>query len=205
MWESSSDNSTPANYQLYELITQGASPVTVSEMKIYLGLPASSTAFDTLLDELIDACTSWGEAYTSRDFRDNQYELYLDCFEQRLSVRRNPIDTIDSVKYSVATNYDTTVTSSVYYLKNGVQLSEILLLPDQDWPTDGLDIEQGIQITFTTKAVNISMLDQAIVAIKRHVAFMFSNRGDCGDCGSCAGGDAANVEVLYNLFRIARV
>jgi len=199
----SSDDSTLKNYQLYEMITAGTSPVSLADMKTYLGV--TTAAFDALLQTLIDSCTAWGQSYTSRDFTDNAYTLLIDEFEDRISVRRNPIDTIDSVKHSVATVFDTTVATTVFYLKRGVQLSEILLLPDQEWPTDGLDIEQGIEISFTTKAIPVNQLDMAINAIKRHVAFMFENRGDCGDCGSCAGAEASGAIPIYDLFRIPRI
>ena len=110
MWESSSDNSTPANYQLYELVQKGVSPVDLTEMKTYLGSPSAS--FDAMIQGLIDTCTEWGECYTSREFTDNQHKLFIDCFEDRISVRKNPIDVIDSVKYSVVTLYDTTVAAT---------------------------------------------------------------------------------------------
>lgn len=196
----SSDDSTLANYQLYTLVMSGDSPVTLSVMKSYLGVTTAGQ--DTFIQSLIDACTTWGQNYTSRDFTDNQYELLIDEFENRISLRRNPIDTIDSVEYTLLSVL-TAVNTSVYYLKKGVQLSEILLQPDQEWPTDGDEIEQGIKITFTTEAIGPDKLSLAILAIQRHVAYMFENRGDCGDCGGCA--DAAGVFPIYNQFRIPRV
>ena len=201
MFDISSVDSTPANYHLYEVTMQGASPVSLADMKTYLGGP--NAANDDLIQSLIDACTDWGEKWTGREFRANLYTLLIDCFEERIELRRNPIDTIDSVEHSVTVQFDTTVASTVYYKKDGVQRSEILLLPDQSWPTVNLDIEQGIKITFTTKAVGPDKLDIAITAIKRHVAYMFENRGDCADCGGCS--DAANVLGLYAMIRIPRI
>jgi uncharacterized phiE125 gp8 family phage protein len=199
---SSSDNSTLQNYQLYELVGKGTQPVSLAEIKTYLGV--TNTASDALLQSLLDACTAWGQSYTGREFSDNDYILHIDCFEDRISLRKNPIDSITTVKYSVAFSL-VTIASTVYYLKNGVQLSEILLKPDQIWPTDGDEIEQGIQIAFKTKAVDDLKLDMAKTAIKRHTAYMFENRGDCGDCGSCAGKDAAGVTSIYDYMRIPRV
>ena len=201
--ENSSDDSTLQNYQLYELIELGENPVSVSQMRSYLGL-GSNNCFDPILKDLIDSCTTWGESYTGREFRANQYTLLIDSFADRISLRKNPIGTIDSVKY-ILSNVLTTVDAATYFLKKGVHLSEILLAEDKSWPTDADNREQVVEIAFTTKAVDAAKLSKVKTAIHRHVAFMFDNRGDCGDCGACAGKDAANVEGIYNQLRIARI
>ncbi len=201
----SSDDSTSANYQLYDLTSQGKSPVKLADVKEYLGFGKNTTnCNDELIQTLIDSCTAWGEGYTAREFTANTYDLFLDCFEDRISLRRNPIDAIDTVKYLVSAAL-VTVASSVYYLKSGVQISEVLLQDGQEWPTDGDTIEHLIQITFTTKAINARKLSMAKNAIMRHVIYMFENRGDCSDCGSCAGKDQAGATPIYDLLRIARI
>lgn len=189
---------TTSNYQLYELVTAGTPPVLLADMKKYLGI--TNTMSDVLIDELINTCTAWGQDYTAREFTDNTYTLKLDEFDTRLCVRRNPIATITSIKYVVSAAL-VTVASTVYYLKKGVQQSEILLMPDQSWPTDGDDIEQGIVIEFITEAINANKLAMAVSAIKRHVAWMFENRGDCAEDAA----ERSGAESIYNNFRIARV
>ena len=201
----STDNSTLKNYQLYTPVSFGASPVSLDDMKTYLAIPLTNTTQDDFVQNLIDACTYWGMDYTGREFMVNEYTLTEDYFETRSSIRRNPVDTIDSVKYTDTNGDEQTVDSSWYYLKNGVQLSEMLLDSKYDWPDDVIEREQSIVIQFKTKAIPENKLAMAIAAIKRHVAYMFANRGDCGECGDCSGADAANVEFLYNMFRIARI
>ena len=202
-YQFSSDNSTLKNYQLYEMITYGGSPVSVDDMKVYLSIPAANTSHDALLTTLLLTCALWGQKYTGREFSINVYTLLIDALESRISVRRNPIDTIDSIKYSVDAQFDTTIDSSVYYPKHGVQLSEILEDPDEDWPTDGWDKEQGIEITFTTKAIGEDKLPIAETAIKVCVAYMFSNRGDCGDCSECA--SKSGAQKLFDMIRIPQI
>ena len=198
---------TEPNAQLYTMEVAGTSPVSLAEMKAYLG--GSKDSDDALVQILIDACTQWGQKYTGRDFTDNQYTLLLDCFETSFCLRRNPIDTIDSIKYSVTTIFDVTIAATVYYLKKGVQLSfvELNISTDQEWPTDGLDQDgrqQSIEITFTTKAVGPDKIDIAKLGIFRHVAYMYENRGDCGmDCNGCA--DAAGVKPIYNEIAIPKI
>jgi uncharacterized phiE125 gp8 family phage protein len=200
-FEQTSDNNTLQNYQLYDVISLGPSPVSLEDMKLYLSV--TNSVNDVLIQQLINACTSWGELYTARDFRANNYNLYLDLFATRIELRKNPISIINSIDYYVDNNF-VTIDSDIYYLKNGFQISEILLIDSEQWPTNGDTIEQAIKIDFTTKAVDERKLQIAEDAIKRHVAYMFENRGDCVECSGCAGSDAANVKVLYDMLRIPR-
>lgn len=200
-FQQTSDNSTLQNYQLYEVISLGTPPVSLAEMKLYLGI--TNNINDALIQQLIDSCTSWGELYTNRDFRINNYNLFLDCFAPRIIIRRNPVLVINSIEYLMDDSF-ITVDPTIYYLKNGLQISEILLKQSEIWPTDVDDIEQAIKMDFDTESVGPRKLQIAIDAIKRHVAYMFENRGDCVECSTCAGSDAANVKVLYDMLRIPR-
>ncbi len=200
-FEDTSDNSTLQNYQLYELVVLGPSPVTLAEMKAYLGIVNNIN--DVLIQSLINSCTSWGELYTGREFRANQYDLLIDSFPTRIELRKNPIDVINSIQY-ISDSIFVVVDNTIYYLKSGVQISEILLRSGDEWPQDVDEIEQAVKINFLTKAVDARKLEIAKSAIERHVAYMYENRGDCVDCGSCSGVDAANVDVLYNFMRIPR-
>lgn len=200
-FEDTSDNSTLQNYQLYQLITLGPSPVTLAEMKLYLGIVNNIN--DALIQSLIDSCTAWGEIYTARDFRVNVYDLLIDSFPTRIELRKNPVNIINNIQY-IRGGIFVVVDDSIFYLKNGVQISEILLNVGEEWPQDVDEIEQAVKINFSTKAVDARKIVMAENAIKRHVAYMYENRGDCVDCGSCSGVDAANVDVLYNFMRIPR-
>ena len=191
---------TDANSQVYEMIVAGTSPVLLATAKAYLG--GSKNSDDTLVQTLINACTQWGQKFTKRDFSANQYTLLLDCFEDPIELRRNPIDVIDSVEYLKSGSFDT-ILATVYYLKFGIQVSSIKLNVDQQWPTDGDDREQFIKITFTTKAISVDKIDIATLGILRHVAYMYENRGDCGSCSECA--DAAGVKPTYNLIKIVNI
>jgi len=190
------------NVQFYELISSDPSPVTLDEAKDYLKITVD--ADDDLIQALIDACTEWGEKYTARDFRVNQWKLSIDIFETVIKLFRSPINTIDSVEYfnDEETPVETTVSADVYYQKKLTQHTEIHLQIDQEWPEDVLEQEQQIAITFSTQPV--ASIESIKKAILRHVMYMYENRGDCGtDCAGCA--DPAGVTVIYNLYRIARI
>ena len=184
---------------VYTFESEVASPVTKKDMKAYLKV--TNTKDDDLIQSMIDACTKWGEKYTGRDFRAITWKLLLDCFpaSTRILLKRDPVATITSIKHLVD-DVLTTVDSSIYYLKKNTQNSEILLLEDQDWPTDTDNREQSITVEFVTTGYVCQ--DNIINAIKQHVAYMYYNRGDC-DTDSSA--KQSGVRLIYGQFRITRV
>lgn len=182
--------------QHYEIIAFGPDPVPLSDMKDYLKV--TGTAQDALIQSMITAATEWGEKYTGREFRANQWKLLIDCFESRIEVRRSPVASIDEVSHLVS-DAPVVVSSSVYYLKKGNFSSEILLDDGQEWPTDTDEREQAITINFTTEQYKCGDLIEA--GIRQHVAHWFYNRGDCS-CESAA--NDSGVKSIYSLFKIPR-
>ena len=136
----------------YEIIAGGPPPVSLVDMKAYLRISFSQD--DGIISALLDAVTEYGEKYTGRDFRVNTWRLFLDAFTTRIPIVRNPVDIITTVKYLKSGSL-TTVASSTYYLKNLTQSSEILLNVDEEWPTDGDEREQAIEIEFQTKVFEL--------------------------------------------------
>ncbi len=209
--------------QVYELISAGASPVSLATMKSFLKI--TNTVDDALIQVLIDAATEFGEKYTGREFRANQWKLLLDSFfdlsnsrhhdrhnslefktltlgriSSRIMLNRDPVDVVDSVQHLVDTDL-VTVDSSIFYLKKNTQDSEILLFENQEWPDDTDNREQAIEILFTTKAYRC--INSIIEAIQMHVANLYINRGDCPDAAS--GAKDSGAIAIYNQFRIARI
>jgi len=213
--------------QVYELVSFGTSPVSLADMKTWMR--ETSTADDTLIQSLIDSATEFGEKYTGRAFRANQWKLLLDSFSdfgntserfqhdhigldvhpallptnsfsERIELRRDPVNAIDSITHLVSAS-PVTITSTDYYLKKLTQSSEILLFDGKDWPTDTDDREQAIEVTFTTKAYRC--INEIINAIKLHVSNLYTNRGDCNDSAKSASDSGATI--LYDQFRISRV
>lgn len=186
------------NVAVYQKVSVEASPVSLAPMKAYLKITAA--ADDTIIQAMIDAATEWGEKYTGRDFRAITWDLLLDKFTDRIELRRDPVDTITTVKHLVSGSL-VTVDAAVFYLKKLVQSSEILLNEDQEWPTDTDDREQVIEIRFVTEGYRCQ--DSIIDAIERMVAFWYRNRGDCPNVKASAEG--AGVTPILDQFRISRV
>lgn len=183
---------------VYQLLTKAASPIKLAETKSYLKIKNSSD--DTVIKDLITAATIWGENYVGRDFRVKTWKLLLDAFADRITLRRDPVASITTVKYLVS-DVLTTVTSSTYYLKKLVTCSEIILADSQSWPTDIDDREQAIEIEFATSAY--FQQEEIKRAVIRHVAFMYENRGDCDDLED--GAKKSGVTDIYDQFRVERI
>lgn len=183
--------------EFYDFVSAAGSPVTLNEVKDYMKAKDDD---DELIQSMIDAATSWGESFTGRDFRAITYDLKLDAFTDRILLKRNPVNEITSVKHLVS-DAETTVDSSIYYLKENTQNSEILLLSGESWPTDTDNREQAITVRFVTEGYKRQ--EEIINAIKIHVFEWYSNRSGCDDeeCSAIASG----VKSIYGQFRITRV
>jgi len=164
----------PLDYR-YELSDSGTLPIGIDVAKKYLKI--DSSVDNSVIKNLIATITQWGERHTGRDFRVNTWKLTLDCFEDRFLIRKAPIATISSVKYTVTTLFDTTIAATVYQFKQGNQWSEVILRVDQVWPSDLDTIEGGIQIEFVTKEPRF--IEQYRSAMLQHLAYLYENRGDC--------------------------
>lgn len=182
----------------YELQSYGASPLILADAKAFMKI--TSTTDNDLITSMIDSVTVYGEKYTGREFRANTWRLLLDDFSDRIEICRNPIATITHIKYLVSGS-QVTIATSVYYLKKMIQAGLILLNDDQSWPTDLDEIEQGIEIEFVTEAYDQAP-DQILDALKRHLAHLYINRGDCD---TKSAGAASGAHAIYDQFSIARV
>jgi len=193
--------------QFYELTRKANSPVDLAEMKSYLKIPTSVTLDDDLLSTLIDIATDYAEKYTGRDVRANRWTLFLDEFPSRICLRRDRVNKIISITRLVST-VATAVTASTYYIKRATQVSEILLMDGEDWPTDQDIIEHSIEVLFQTEA-NPLHQEGILGGIFKHVAFMYENRGDCppplGIGSSTDAAVSSGATMLYDYARIARV
>jgi uncharacterized phiE125 gp8 family phage protein len=199
----------PAGSQVYQLTEAGTPPVTVEELKGYLKLPETD-ADDALLATILKAATEVAESYTRRSFRVSTWTLTLDEFCDRITLRRDPVTEITSITRLVAA-VAVAVSAAVYYLKKGVQTSEVLLALDQDWPDDVDEREGAIVVTFKTGPHK--RVASAKDAILRLAAYLYENRGDCGDLSAVGFGTtvstdaikASGAHVILDQLRVSRV
>lgn len=184
---------------VYQLVAYGAVPVTLKSVKDYMRV--SEVCDDELINSLIATATVWGESYTGREFRANQWTILLDEFPTRIDINRHPVASVESITHIVSGS-PVTVTAADYYLKQLTQGAEILLVDGSDWPTDTDEREQAITVSFTTE-IYARYASNIADGILRLVSFMYANKGDCpdGDAAIVASGTAP----IFDQFRIARV
>lgn len=184
--------------QLFIRVTKGTGPIDLAIAKNFLRV--DSTADDDLITSMIDAAVDFASDYTSRQYRtDTQWRLMLDEFDDRLCIRRSPVKAITKIERLVS-NVWTTVSSSVYYLKQDVTFPEILLKSGQTWPTDVDEIEHGIRIDFTTEP-HVASLDQVKQGILRLLSAMYEDRGDNEAMTAGSGVGAVMFPAINDLAR----
>ena len=185
----------------YDLVSQSAAPVSLSTLKTYLKLSGSSE--DAILTLMLEQATECGEKYTGRSFRVQTWDIFRDYFDcDRFEIKLSPVDSIDSITYINESDVPTVVDSSIYYLKKGQWFSEIVLKTGEAWPTDVKDIEQAI--TFRVSTIKYPKATSSIdMGILKHVAYAYSNRGDCDKKSMKDSG--ASTCYDDNAFRIPRV
>lgn len=161
---------------LYELVSAGASPLTLADAKSFMKVTSSDD--DGLIQSMIDAATLAGETYTARPFRATQWKKLQDDFSCPIVIDRSDVSVIDSIDY-IGSGSPVPVDSDVYNLERGLLCSNVYEAENKSWPEDVDNIPQAVSITFTTEAVR--QIDMIINALQRHVLFLYQNRGDC-DC-----------------------
>lgn len=185
------------NRIVYQLKTAGISPLSLADAKTYLKV--SSNLDDDLIQSLIDTATEWGQKYTGREFTNNTWLALMNCFTDRINLRRDPVDVINSITYLVSAVITTVATDTHYLVKNN-QTSDIVLEEGKQWPTNGDSKENSYVVDFTTKEYYCT--NEILTSLQRHVSYMYSNRGDC-DTKSAA--QSSGVDLIYNQFRITRI
>lgn len=186
----------------YEFVTQSACPVTLATFKTYVKY-GSATSEDAIMQLMLDEATECGEKYTGRSFRAQTFNVYLDYFyDDHIEIRLSPIDTIDQISYINELGVLTVVDPATYYLKKGQWWSEVVLMVNENWPSDVKEIEHAIKITVSTvKYVKAnSSIDMGIL---KHAAYLHANRGDCS-CDNRSMKDSG-AKNCYDKFRIQRV
>lgn len=184
----------------YEVTTTGDLALSLEEeVKPYLKVTSEDD--DNLIQVMISAVQQWAEGYMGVDLRARTWTLFLDEFTDRICLRRSPVASIITVKYTLATVL-TTIVSTTYYLKKGVQFSEILLEDDQSWPTDGDETvkEATIQIEFVTEIPE--KIDNFKLGMLKHIAHLYQNRGDFDMKHSAI---ASGATKFYDQKQIVRV
>ncbi len=158
-------------------------PITLQEAKDYLKIIGADQ--DAEITQLISVATDIGEKITGRDFINKTYKAFLDCFPcdaSPIQIRRTKLQSITSIQY-LKDNVLTAFNSSEYYFTESNSYSEINLIENSSYPTDADNRKQAVEILFAAGyGSSASDVPEALKrAMLAHIAFLFSNAGDCMD------------------------
>lgn len=190
----------------YEIIQAPANlPVSLDEVKEQLRIDTSDTSQDTYLTLLIKAVTRFCEKYTKRTIINTGYRTLRNTLTPAIELMRSPFVSLENFKYTVDDAL-IDVDSSLYQLFELNEYATIAMKPDKQYPADGDDILQGIQIDFTAgygESLGDNQADLKI-AILNHIAELYENRGDC-DLDNVMKCLPNTTRCIYNLYRILNI
>jgi len=183
-------------------VAPATEPFTKAFVKTWLKIPASVTAEDTIVDELIIAARSWAEHGTGRALMTQTVEEYFDCWPVcgvRLSVA--PIQSITSIQYLSggsyvtwnAANYNTDLISEPcrITLKNTGQI------PSYDAATVNV-----IKVTYVAGATATTAIPRnTMQSMLQQIALWYEQREDM----PLSGGNAARQRSASALLSAQRM
>ena len=191
----------------YNVLIPPANPaVTLARAKQHLKIPTSETAFDAEITALISAATACAEEFMRRTMVNTTFVTFRDFFAHCIELRRSRASVVNSIEY-LKEGVLTPVSSSIFFLTDHNDFSEIHLQENAIWPTDFDSVVQTIKIEFVAGygIDDTSVPEDIKMAILNHVAFMFQNRGDCsGSSGSaeCASALPGLSQLIYKKHKI---
>jgi uncharacterized phiE125 gp8 family phage protein len=172
-------------------------PLSVTEVEMYLGLSAPSpadSAYTAELEMLIAAAREQAEIFQCRDLIEKQQDLTLDHFDSYAIQLRQPLSTVDLVRYRNSNGDYTTMVEGTDYI---VDLVRGCILPPygETWPTFTPWPSSAILIRFTCAAP--SFLPKAVkVGMLRLISDWFNDRLPFSTGADAARGYPLRLQVL---------
>ena len=176
--------------------------VSLDTVKAWLKLDPSVTSQDAILTLLIEAATECAEKISDRTFITTTFLTFRNSFRPAIELRRSIFQNLVSFKYTV-NSLLVDVDSILFYPTFQTGYSQIILRVDSEYPTDGDDILQGIQIKFKVGyGDDPSDIPSALrIALLNHIAALYENRGDC-DMASSEKSLPSTSRAIYNKYKI---
>lgn len=121
------------------VITDGsAEPVSTDDLKLFMRLSTSDTTENVLLESLEKAARTYCENYTKRPCLPQTFQLFLDDFQDEITLMRAPLSTVVGdvvITYLDPTSGESTSLSTAIF---GVDVysepGRVFLKDGQDWP-----------------------------------------------------------------------
>lgn len=179
----------------YKQIAKETDPIiTLAEVKAFLKV--DHTLDDALINSLIAVTTEFAENYMHRDLLTTTYENYRDTFYEDLTLRRGGYQSLEKIEYLSDGSF-VLLPSTEYIVSKGEIFGTIceIAAPNTD------NVCNSIKITFKAGFGNTeaNVPEDIKLAMKMHIAFLYTNRGDCSNVKN--GLPIASV-LIYKNYKI---
>lgn len=134
-------------------------PVTLAEAKMHCRV--DGTDEDALISALIIMAREQAEFKTGRSLITQTWELVLDAFPSRFTLRNAPIQSITSVKYLDSTGVEQTLSSGDYLLDKDSEPGHVSLAYGKNWPVV-YPVSNAVRVRFVAGYGNASNVPQSI-------------------------------------------
>lgn len=116
-----------------------AEPLSLAEARLHLKVNDLVTADDGKIVRLVKAARQLGERWTGRSWVTQTWTLHLPGFPAggaAIDLRRPPVASVTEVRYQDASGATVVVSTSVYDVVLHHYRPQVVLKPDQEWPSD---------------------------------------------------------------------
>ena len=187
-------------------------PITVSDMINQLKLDPDLVNDSEFVDEMtsyIDAAITECEQITKRTIRESTFTASLDNFCSdygEFEIRKSPVQSVEQIQYVLNGSTETLATTQ-YYVSFTKDFSILSPVDGANWPSTDVR-RQAVTIDFTAGYPECEVPADLLLAIKRHVAFIWTHRGDC-DAGGGSGlhnqGATSIPKPIINTYMLYRI
>lgn len=191
-----------SNFPYFIEVPPASLPIELPFLKEWLKIDVSDASQDVLLTLLIESARNCFESFTNRTLINTTFRTLRNFFVPAIELRRSPFSSLVSFKYTV-NDALVDVDSSLFYIMQAKDYSKIIQQEDQDYPANGDDILQGIEIQFVA-GYGITEADipsDIKLALLNHITALYENRGDC-DCASVSKSIPNATMTVYRKYKI---
>ena len=153
-------------YEKYTEVTPGVGVLTLEEVKTWLKVDEDGE--DSLISDLIDVWTAWGQEYCWRTFSSTVWKLELEEWAAEIEIRKNPVSAVSSIQYYDTDNVQQILSTDDYKVYTDVPA--IIKIEEMPSLYDRVD---AVTINFTTGGSDVFK-----TPLKTMIATSYDNRDD---------------------------
>ena len=150
-------------------------PIPLTEAKTHLRVDHSDD--DTYITSMIKAARQLAEEYTQRSFITQTWKYFANEFPCEIKLLHGRAISVTSIKYSVTTALDTTMSATLYTAAFNQDVGKIRA-PNNGWPDTNTDFYESIEVIYTAGyGASASNVPEGVKAgIKILLSDMYENR-----------------------------